>query len=376
MRIYGRTSVHEFLGDLIVYRNLAPLDPRLPAFAAICEQVGLPDRPIPRKSAPEYARVIVHLLREARALDAPTTPIERLVYVGDTRLSDGTAFANLCRAGGWPGLAFIGNETKEPTDINLVERDNGRLFLANRWSLLPSFDTLCRRQGFPFDARTAVVVDLDKTALGARGRNDHVIDRVRIEAVQRTSGGILRHRCEQQAFQEAYARLNAPEFHRFTGDNQDYLVYLSLILGSGIFELESLLGEIRACRLTRFEEFIAAVDERAAELPDRLRRIHGPVYRAVVEGNPTAFPAFRRAEYKATVSKTGSMGNDTPVNDLLAGEILITEEVREAALRWRKEGALLFGLSDKPDETSLPTEESASSGYLPIHRTVTHAVGG
>ena len=30
MKNYGRTSIHEFLGDLVVYRNLMPLDPRLP----------------------------------------------------------------------------------------------------------------------------------------------------------------------------------------------------------------------------------------------------------------------------------------------------------------------------------------------------------
>lgn len=342
----------------------------------VCEELGLPLGAIPRKTAPDYARIVVHLLREARVLEAPTTPIARLVYVGDTLLSDGTAFSNLCRAGGWPGLAFIGNETKEPTHIELVEGDAGTLFLANRWSLLPRFDRFCRKSGFQFDEGTVVVIDLDKTALGARGRNDHVIDRVRIEAVRRTIGDLLGDRFDRQAFERAYEQLNVPEFHPFTSDNQDHLAYLCLILGTGFVELESLIAELRAGRLVRFEGFIERVDSRSSKLPNRLGELHQQIYRAVKEGDPTPFKAFRRAEYKETVSKMGTLDDDVPVSDLMAEEILITQEVREAALVWRKEGALLFGLSDKPDEASVPTVELAFQGYLPIHSVKTHSVGG
>ena len=42
--------------------------------------------------------------------------------------------------------------------------------------------------------------------------------------------------------------------------------------------------------------------------------------------------------------------DDDDIEDLLQNEIVLTQEVRAAALRWRKNGALLFGLSDKPDE--------------------------
>ncbi|MCK4682370.1 hypothetical protein KAT59_05055, partial [Candidatus Bipolaricaulota bacterium] len=217
--------------------------------------------------------------------------------------------------------------------------------------------------------------DLDKTALGARGRNDHVIDRVRIEAVRRTIGDLLGDQFDQQAFERAYEQLNAPEFHPFTGDNQDQLAYLCLILGSGFVELESLLDELRAGRLVRFKEFIERVDSRSSKLPNLLGEIHQQIYRAVMEGDPTPFKAFRRAEYEETVSKMGTLDDDAPVSDLIAEEILITQEVREAALAWRKEGALLFGLSDKPDEASIPTLELAFQGYLPIHSVKTHAVG-
>ena len=58
----------------------------------------------------------------------------------------------------------------------------------------------------------------------------------------------------------------------------------------------------------------------------------------------------------------------------LENTIFITEEVRQFGLDCKARGALLFGLSDKPDEASLPTEELAAQGYLPLHRSVMTAV--
>ena len=375
MRNYGYTSVYEFLGDMVVYRNLAPVDPRLPPLAEIRQRVGLPAGLTPRKSQPEYARVMAYLLRRARALDAPGTPIEQLVYVGDTRLNDGTAFANLCRAGDWPGLAFIGSERDEPAHIEIVEQDGSTLYLANRWAALTDFDRFCRKQEFPLDARTAVIVDLDKTAFGARGRNDHVINQARVEAVRRTVGDLLGDNFDPQGFQAAYDCLNQTEFHPFTTDNQDYLAYVCLILGSGLYGLKPLVAEVRAGRLTTFEQFIAGVDGRAGELPPALRRIHNRVYARVRQGDPTPFKAFRYNEYQATVERMGQLDDDAPVAELLEQEIVITQEVREVALAWRERGALLFGLSDKPDEASIPTDDLAAQGYRAIHRVETHAVG-
>ena len=71
----------------------------------------------------------------------------------------------------------------------------------------------------------------------------------------------------------------------------------------------------------------------------------------------------------------GYLPDDTPIEDLLANEILITREVQALAQKWLQKGVLLFGLSDKPDEASLPTAEQAIQGHLPIHRTPTHVVG-
>ena len=375
MKNYGRTSVHEFLGDFIVYRNLVPADSRLPPLSELRSEVGLPAGVIPRKSQPEYARVMAYLLQRARALEAPGLSVERLVYVGDTRMNDGTAFVNICQAGGWPGLAFIGSERDQPAQVEVVEQGPGTLYLANRWAALADFCSFCRERGFPLDERTAAIVDLDKTALGARGRNDHVIDQARVEAVRRTVGGLLGDEFDPQAFQTAYDQLNQSEFHPFTADNQDYLAYVCLILGSGLYALEPLVVEVRAERMTTFKQFITAVDGRAADLPTNLRRIHDGVYDLVQRDDPTPFKAFRYNEYHATIERMGWLDDGAPVEEMLAGEIVITQEVREVALSWREQGALLFGLSDKPDEASVPTDDLAAQGYRSIHRKETHAVG-
>ena len=60
---------------------------------------------------------------------------------------------------------------------------------------------------------------------------------------------------------------------------------------------------------------------------------------------------------------------------MLEEEIVITQEIRDMAFVWRDRGALLFGLSDKPDEASLPTPAQVERGFQPLHRATTHSVG-
>ncbi|MBN1148329.1 MAG: hypothetical protein JXA78_13810 [Anaerolineales bacterium] len=377
MKLFGRSPIAEFLGDRVIYRNLVPCDPRLPALAELAPQAGLAPGIIPRKSEPDYARAVAHLLQRARQLEAPATQIQRLVFIGDTRLNDSTAFDNLCQAGGWPGLAFIGSEDNKPPAVETATMPGGgQLYLANRWTALADFDRYCAEQGFPIDESMAVVVDLDKTALGARGRNAHTIDQARLQAVEDTVAALLGEGFAAAAFRTAYDTLNQVEFHPFTSDNQDYLAYICLALGAGLYDLDAIVSDVRGGRLVSFGQFISAVDERRAELPPGLASIHDGIYANVQAGDPTPFKAFRRNEYLATVGRMGFLGDDAAVEALLRDEIVITAEVRALALDWARRGALLFGLSDKPDEASFPTPEQAQQGYEPIHRTVTHVVGG
>jgi hypothetical protein len=366
-QVVGLTTLHEWMQDFVVYRNLEPADARLPSAAVLRGGQG-----VPRKAEPEYGQVAAAILRHARALDLPRATIRRLLYIGDTEMNDGTAFRNMCAAGGWPGWAFIGRDTlTRPPDVSI----RADLYLANRWSALPAFLAFVEEQGFGLDEETAVVIDIDKTAIGARGRNDRVIDRARVEGVQRTVADLLGPSFDQEAFQQAYDELNQPAYHPFTADNQDYVAYLCLILGAGLMDLEMLVGDVRAGRMCGFGDFIAWVQSHRAALDQTgLATIHDEVWQRVQEGDPTPFKAFRYNEYLTTVTRFGDLPGALP-EEVLAQRIAITQEVREAGLSLRARGALILGVSDKPDEASLPREDQARAGMRALHRLETLAVG-
>lgn len=377
MQTYGLTTISEFLSDRLVFRNLEPVDKSLPALDSLREKLGIHPGCVPRKSEPDYARVIVQMLLAAQAADMPSAQIEHLVLIGDTRLNDGTAFSNICAVGGWSGLAFIGSENMDrPYDVERVFTADGyELYLSNRWAALEEFDRYCSEQGSPITACSVVVLDLDKTALGARGRNAHVIDRARVQAVRHTVANVLGSAFDSAAFREVYDFLNQVEYHSFTSDNQDYLAYVCLIIGSGLQTLDQVLIDLQSGKLRSFEQFIEDVEQHVDKLAPNLAAIHNEILSRVRRGDPTPFKAFRYNEYLTTVGCMGQTPEGDSVSQLLDNEIVITQEVRELALRWKERGALIFGLSDKPDEASLPSVELSDEGYLPIHRVPAWAVG-
>jgi len=372
---YGRSAVSEFLGDNIIYRNLVPIDPDIPGLPDIWEEAGLLTNRIPRKTTREYACVVTLILRHIARQTNPRSPIKRVVFIGDTHLNDGMAFQNICQAGEWAGMAFIAAESSEPVQVEVEEEHPGKVVVSNRWSALDEFKDTCVQLDFPIDNQTAVLVDLDKTALGARGRNDKVIDQVRIDAATQTIRELLGDDFDPQEFSTAYQRLNQPVFHPFTADNQDYLVYICMILGSGLTSLEALVEEVAGGRMATFDQFLRYSEENKKNLSFKLGKVHDDVFSLVNEGDPTPFKKFRQEEFKQTVSRLGHLPAGTPVEKLLKEEITITQEVRQAALEWQKQGAILFGLSDKPDEASIPTPELTSRGYAAIHRVETDIVG-
>lgn len=366
MKLHSLTTLSEFLDDRVVYRNLEPADPSLPGLSAAWREMGLAGPQVPRKADPAYARAIVWLLRRARP------GVQKLLYIGDTRLLDGTAFRNIQAAGDWPARACIVSEAlAEPPQL----RSEGDIFLANRWALLGEFLSRAEAEGLGPGPETALVVDLDKTAFGARGRNDGAVDLARIDGVRATVEALLGPRFDQAAFARAYGELNRPAYHPFTADNQDYLAYICLAVGAGMIGFAELLAEVQAGNLRNFQEFLAAVAPQARAAEPRLRALHEEIVMRVQAGDPTPFKEFRRREYLATVARFGRPPGETPIETRLRGEVLITQEVREAALAAGRRGALVFGLSDKPDEAACPSAQGAAEGLRPLHRTPTHAYG-
>ena len=383
IRSFGLASAAEFLEDRILYRSLQPLQPGLPGLETCIAELGLPAGRTPRKHETDYARVVAHILQVAQRLHLPGQPIRSLIYIGDSEMLDKTAFANLCQVTGWRGLAFVGDETSDPPQTRQQPHPPGELFLANRWSALAEFDRYCARSGCPVDAQTAAVIDLDKTILGARRRNAQSIDRARSAAMQQALAQIIGPGFDPAQFELVYRTFNQAAFHPFTSDNQDYLAYICLVVLAGWTSLAGLQQAVLQGQLLSFEQLIQQVEGGKSRLPagiaaanaGAIAGAHAQVYACVLAGDPTPFKAFRRWEYTVTAAAMGSLPQDTPLPALLDGEITLTQEVRHMALEWGKRDALVFGLSDKPDEASLPTPELAAQGWQPLHRTPTHAVG-
>jgi len=376
MKVDGMCALSDFIDDNIMFRGLRPADPRLPRLSDLRAELGLNSEFAPRKNELEYARVVVEILKRTRALDSDSE-IRRVLFLGDTRLLDSTAFANICAAGGWDGIAFIGSENGDPAAVKVEDLPGGqKLYLSNRWADLDEvFRQFIASQNFPLDAHTALLIDMDKTALGARGRNAGVIDTARVSAVEETVSGLLGSLFDPADFRAAYDELVQPLYHDFTGDNQDYLAYICLILGSGLIGREKLIDYIRTGTLREFQQFIDFVDARKDKLPAALQAIHAEIFANVEAGDPTPFKPFRYNEFRATTARMSCLPDDAPLEQFLSQEILLTREVRDFALMCKSYGALVFALSDKPDEASIPTPELAAQGFVPLHRKQTHTLG-
>jgi len=193
--------------------------------------------------------------------------------------------------------------------------------------------------------------------------------------VKRTVAELLGPRFDETAFRTAYDELNGPTYHAFTADNQDYLAYICLLLGAGLWGLEGLIADVQSGSMTAFRDFITRVQGRRPELTRTgLTSIHDSVWERVLAGDPTPFKAFRYNEYLTTAARFGDLPGASP-EDVLSQRIVITDEVRELAAVLKGRGCLIFGVSDKPDEASVPSPEQAEEGKKPLHRLETLAVG-
>ncbi len=365
-------TLSQLTGDFVVYRNLEPYEARVPGLSAAWREMGLPGPAILRKRDPAYPHAAAWILRRFHQLAAPGAPLTELLLIGDTLGSDGGAFRALAGATGWQGSAFIGAEDlAQPPQSEW----QGDLYLANRWQALADWLGLLRGRGLGLDERTLVVVDIDKTALGARGRNDRPIDRTRLDGMRQTVLDALGPAANWDAFAAIYNELNRPAYKDLTADNQDYLAYICMMTGAGVIQFDDLLMAYRAGETAGFDAFIARIQTLAAALSPSLAAVHQAVYTAHRAGDPTPFKNFRRQEYLAAARLMGCLPDDAPLRERLQQEICLTQEVWDACRWLAGRGAVITSLSDKPDEACGPTPDLAARGYLPIHLTPTHLAG-
>jgi hypothetical protein len=372
---FGRACLADFCDDWVVYRNLEPLDKRVPGLKQAFYDMELRSEQIPRKQERDYAKAAVWFVNRIQQVRGVSSPVNELLFLGDTLFNDGQAFSNMISVGRWRGACFIGAERLDQEPTTRIEQET--IFIANRWPALVDWLRMIKEQGFQLAANTAVIIDIDKTALGAKGRNDKVIDRARLAGIYRTMDSVLGEDFDQALFEKHYNELNRSRYHLLTADNQDYLVYICMVLNTRIMSLDELISEVDSKSLDNFEQFIRWVNSRMMINPSAgiaLREVHEAVNSSVRIGDPTPFKRFRRQEFVSTLEHMGNMPDNSSVTELLENEITITEEVYQLAMWLKGRGCQILCLSDKPDEASLPHPRT-SPELPPLHRALTHRVG-
>ncbi len=375
MTALAQGALQDIFEGFLVYRNLIPSDDRLPSLDDLRAKLGLPQRVVPRKSEPSYAHVVGEILQSARQVLRLRTVARHVLYVGDTLHNDVAAFSHLCRAMGWTGRVFIADEgSSTPAETRWLG-EAGQLVSSNCWADIAAFAEESSEAGLGCDSATVIVIDMDKTLLGARGRNDVMIDHARQQAAYAIAEDVLAEKSpDQERFLQIYNRINHPDFHAVTQDNQDAVAYISLLVASGTFSIEHLFASVQGGCIRGLSQLIVQAEQRLARASAELKRVHDNVSTQVLAGNPTPFSAFRQNEYRYTTQLMGCLPEEASLQEVLSSEIAITKEVWDQAHVWKERGCIVFGLSDKPDEACFPLVRTA--GALPIHAIRTHIAGG
>ncbi len=246
-------TLSELTGDFVVYRNLEPYDVRVPGISQAWKEMGLTEPRVVRKRDPEYPQSAEWILQRFHEISAPGTEITEMLLIGDTFANDGGAYTRLAESTGWQGSAFIG---KDALDQQAETSWQGNIFVANRWQGLAEWLEILQTRGLKLDKHTIVIVDIDKTALGARGRNHSPIDVARVQAISQTVQRALGDDADINVFTEIYLELNQQKYHDLTGDNQDYLAYVSILVGAGVVPLTTLRQAHEDGDLNNFSTFI------------------------------------------------------------------------------------------------------------------------
>ena len=372
-KTWPKCSLSAIFDDNVVYRNLAPLDNRIPGLDQVWRKLGLRSGVIPRKAKDEaYVGVLHHFLdcmQEARG--AP--PLERLLYVGNRLERDQSTLRHLEAASPLRVMTFLCEESVEG-ERRVTARDGA--MIANRWDAIADFSKLIQRSRYPLDERVAVIVDMDKTIVAARGRNDGPLNQSRVEGVKLTVQELLGDRFEARRFEAAYAELNQPKYHFFTEDNQDYVTYIALMASALVYPVMDLLEDLAFGRLDSFAGYLQATGERLAQHPMKeLWMVYQEVSTYSGKGDPTVFKSFRTRQFESTLARIDRLPGHVDEATLLAEEIVITREILDFCRLLKGRNACLLMISDRPDESLIPDVAMAARGYLPFHRAPMKVVG-
>jgi len=346
--LYKRGKLSDFFENNIVFRELEPVNKKLPGFSVLKDVLRL-DR-MPRKKDAEYAQVLSKMFSAAGNFS-------KIIYIGDTLMSDLSVIKNFANSGLFETIGII---TREGEISGFEEREN--YIFNGSWANLQDILAYIENKFFSTDKNTIVIIDIDKTAIGARGRNEKAIDRARMDAILMLAEKAFKD-ISVEEFLSVYDKVNKREFFSITEDNQDFVSILSMLVYGGVLTISDLRNARNILTL------LARVKTNNPVLLEYVET----VLQNIKARNPTAFPQFRKAEFEKTIARMGFLPDETPIETLLSEEIMITREVYEAALYLKDKGAFVFGVSDKPAISSIPEKGST---LLPIYEKEMKIYGG
>lgn len=376
MSVIEQMKLSDVYGDLVIYRNLEPLDKRIKGLRKAAGRMGVMNDSIPRKHDADYAAATIWFIEEAQQLREVPKNIKELLVIGDSIYNDGQAFQNIREVSRWGGSCFIGAEAFGEKPQGKLDAETN-VYSANRWGALATWAALLVEQEYRLNDETAVIVDIDKTLIGARGRNDHMIVQARLQGIYRTMDSVLGNRFDKAAFERQYSELSEAKYNHITEDNLDYLVYACLVINATLIQFDELVGQVENGSIDNFPQFARWVNSRminGAAVGERLRQVHESVMTGIHVGDPTPFKRLREQEFISTASLMGNRVNSPNADDLLEDEIVITNEVIQISRWFQERGCLLLCMSDKPSESACP-EPQVMRDMLPLHRIKSYCVG-
>jgi FMN phosphatase YigB (HAD superfamily) len=335
------SSIRGLFENLIVLRDLEPYHNKMVGLSALRRELGIPSDVTPRKNEVDYARVIERMVGELSQGSAKS-----LLYVGDTPFTDGSVIRNLSDSGAYQSLGLICRESAKERGPDILIRD---LILCNHWCSVVKIVAEAKRRGFAFDDSVIALFDLDNTVYSARGRCDRPLREARIAAVKEIVRTIMGFdRFEDASVDRVYREFDNEHYHPLTGDNQDYVLVLSLCCLLGI----SSFDEVRREFLMTGSLMLNFIER----CRDRLqKRKHAEllawefiqeVYFNARQNDPTPCKTFRQHEYTQTLRRMKD--RSLPA----AEQIMLTREVFDLIVYFREHGIKIIALSDKPKESA------------------------
>lgn len=341
--MYKRDYLNKIFEDYIIFRELNIVKSSLPNFENISKILSL--NSLPRKKDKEYVLVLSYLIDLIGDFN-------RIIYFGDTFLNDKSVVENLTSLNKYEVFGIITEGKGEKKKFN-------NILINDKWENLRE---ILKDLNIRFDKYTFLIVDIDKTIIGARGRNDTSIVKARFDAIKKIADEFIGNYDEDKFF-KIYQKLNERKYQSFTEDNQDIVTLLTITFYLNLYPFDKFLYEfedgIHKNKLIFFKEVLEKWNEDIKFL-----EILKNCVNRMEKNDQTPFIEFRYKEFETTINRMDFLSDDTPQNVLLEEEIMITREVYEILLEAKERNGYVLGLSDKPEASSFPQK---GSSLPPLH---------